>query len=34
MWKCFGRSVEPQVATERAATGNPLMDAIKQVLGD
>jgi type II secretory pathway predicted ATPase ExeA len=25
--------VEPQVAIERAATGNPLMDAIKQVLG-
>ena len=32
--KYLGKSVEPQAATERPASGNPLMDAIKQALGD
>jgi TRAP transporter TAXI family solute receptor len=32
--KYLGKSVEPRAATERAAGGNPLMDAIKQALGD
>ena len=32
--KYLGKSVEPTVATERSGSGNPLMDAIKQVLGD
>jgi TRAP transporter TAXI family solute receptor len=32
--KYIGKSVEPTVATERSGSGNPLMDAIKQVLGD
>lgn len=32
--KYLGKSGEPTVAVERSGGGNPLMDAIKQVLGD
>ena len=32
--KYLGKSVGPTAVTERVTSGNPLMDAIKQVLGD
>jgi hypothetical protein len=32
--KYLGKSSGPLAVTERSAGGNPLMDAIKQVLGD
>jgi uncharacterized protein len=32
--KYLGKAVEPTPATQGQSGGNPLMDAIKQVLGD